>query len=334
MASNLREPLNSARSSASQPPSAGDEHNPLDLTALSNSKPALVALVAALSYLIAGIVGFHFLLDLTWAASFYFAVTTSLTVGYGDLDAWASMSRNTTSANDGTPYTPNDGAIIFTMLYIIGGMVVMGTSLGLLLQSLLEGSKKGPPGIAARYPLVTSSLLCVVVMIIGAIFIVVSEKESFIHGLYFAIVTMSTVGYGSGHPTEDGNRLFAAFYMLLGVACMGNFVGELADRPLRAHRRKLEEKVINQYGASLEENELWELAGSGQFKELDLRQAADRSVTRDAFCLVMLVRTEKLGADDLKRCQAAFDALDADASGTLDMDDVAAHRAAAAAGEV
>jgi hypothetical protein len=33
----------------------------------------------------------------------------------------------------------------------------------------------------------------------------------------------------------------------------------------------------------------------------------------------MLARTDQLKADDLKRCQAAFDALDADGSGTLDM---------------
>ena len=50
------------------------------------------------------------------------------------------------------------------------------------------------------------------------------------------------------------------------------------------------------------------------------------AVTRDAFCLVMLVRTEKLSAEDLQRCQAAFDALDEDGSGTLDMADVHAAR--------
>ena len=45
----------------------------------------------------------------------------------------------------------------------------------------------------------------------------------------------------------------------------------------------------------------------------------------------MLVRTEKLSAEDLARCQAAFDALDADGSGTLDIADVVAARAAALA---
>ena len=50
-----------------------------------------------------------------------------------------ALDSNSTSANDGIDYEPSDGAIIFTTLYIIGGMIVMGTSLGLILQSLLEG---------------------------------------------------------------------------------------------------------------------------------------------------------------------------------------------------
>jgi len=66
---------------------------------------------AALAYLCSGIVAFHLLLNLTWASAFYFAVTTSLTVGYGDIDAWTAMD-NSTTANDGIDYEPSDGAIV------------------------------------------------------------------------------------------------------------------------------------------------------------------------------------------------------------------------------
>ena len=113
-------------------------HVSLDVAGLSGKKPVIVALLVALAYLCSGVVAFHLLLKLTWPSAFYFAVTTSLTVGYGDIDAWTAMD-NSSSANDGVDYEPSDGAIIFTTLYIIGGMIVMGTSLGLILQSLLEG---------------------------------------------------------------------------------------------------------------------------------------------------------------------------------------------------
>ena len=90
--------------------------------------------------------------------------------------------------------------------------------------------------------------------------------------------------------------------------------------------------MMAQYGGSLDEGELWELAASEEFRRLDLRRAEGAGVSRDAFCLMMLVRTEKLDAADLKRCQGAFDALDADGSGELDMADVQAAREAAAGG--
>ena len=233
--------------SPSSPTSAvleSEVHVGLDIAGLSGRKPVIVALLVALAYLCSGVVAFHLLLNLTWPSAFYFAVTTSLTVGYGDIDAWTAMD-NSSSANDGVDYDPTDGAIIFTTLYIVGGMIVMGTSLGLILQSLLEGpSKQGAdsePNFAQRNPLLVSSSLCIVTICggaaltptatptsypypypypypwAGAAFIVATEEDvDFVHGLYWAVVTMSTVGYGSGTPKTDGGRLFAAFYMLFG----------------------------------------------------------------------------------------------------------------------
>ena len=166
-----------------------EQHVGLDVAGLSGKKPAIIALFAALAYLSSGIVGFHLLLNLTWSSAFYFAVTTSLTVGYGDIDAWTAMD-NSTSANDGIDYEPTDGAIIFTTLYIIGGMIVMGTSLGLILQSLLEGPSTqadSKPGFAARNPLIVSSTLCIATIFGGAAFVVATEGDDeggpdFVHG--------------------------------------------------------------------------------------------------------------------------------------------------------
>ena len=114
------------------------------------------------------------------------------------------------------------------------------------LRTLLEGpSKQGAdsePNFAQRKPLLVSSSLCIVTICGGAAFIVATEEDAdFVHGLYWAVVTMSTVGYGSatpqtdgatltltliltlalsrygsGTPETDGGRLFAAFYMLFG----------------------------------------------------------------------------------------------------------------------
>ena len=315
--------MNATTTTATKPPS--EVHSPVELSSLAGRKLQFIAIGAMLLYLCIGVISFHEMMNLTWASAFYFACTTSLTVGYGDIDAWSSLD-NTSSADDGRPYKPNDGVVIFTALYIVGGMIVMGTSLGLLLQAVLERASSDDDSCRARYPLVVSGLCCVACIVIGTMFIVFHEHKDFVEGLYWAIVTISTVGYGSGHPTSDVGRVFVGMFMLVGVTCMGKFVGDLAERPLAIRRRKLESQVINQYGATLDEGELWELAGSEQFRQLDLRRPAGAGISRDAFCLMMLVRTEKLEVGDLQRCQAAFDTLDADGSGELDMADVFAGR--------
>ena len=92
----LLEPINRSAVAAAETTSSRalpELHAPIDISALSSKSPLLVAVVSALSYLAAGIIGFHYLLDLTWCSAFYFAVTTSMTVGYGDIDAWAVCNR-------------------------------------------------------------------------------------------------------------------------------------------------------------------------------------------------------------------------------------------------
>ena len=47
-----------------------------------------------------------------------------------------------------------------------------------------------------------------------------TESWSAIDAFYFAVVTMSTVGYGDYSPSTDGSRLFTIFYLFIGVVCI------------------------------------------------------------------------------------------------------------------
>ena len=101
---------------------------------LKAQNPAVVALFVMLVFLFAGICGFHWTLGLTWTAAFYFATATSLTVGYGDIDAWSAMSapelglHNSTSAEShGMNYTPTVVGMVFTIFYIISGSTRRGS---------------------------------------------------------------------------------------------------------------------------------------------------------------------------------------------------------------
>ncbi|MBI4053239.1 MAG: two pore domain potassium channel family protein [Candidatus Diapherotrites archaeon] len=43
------------------------------------------------------------------------------------------------------------------------------------------------------------------------------EGWSFVESLYFSTATVTTIGYGDIHPTNDASRLFTVVYALLGV---------------------------------------------------------------------------------------------------------------------
>eukprot|EP00750_Incisomonas_marina_P014321 INCI17637.4.p1 GENE.INCI17637.4~~INCI17637.4.p1 ORF type:complete len:422 (+),score=50.32 INCI17637.4:930-2195(+) len=66
------------------------------------------------------------------------------------------------------------------------------------------------------------------------------SAERFADAIYFATVTLTTVGYGDLVPQGDGIRLFTVFYALLAVGIIGPAVGVLLDTcaALRYRTRK------------------------------------------------------------------------------------------------
>ncbi|MFH2012863.1 MAG: potassium channel family protein [Pseudomonadota bacterium] len=61
---------------------------------------------------------------------------------------------------------------------------------------------------------------------IGTLGFMKLERLSFVDALYYNIVTMSTVGYGDIHPTNQASRIFAVLLIIMGVA---TFLGVIAN---------------------------------------------------------------------------------------------------------
>jgi len=68
--------------------------------------------------------------------------------------------------------------------------------------------------------------LFVVVTAMGTAGFMALEDLSFPEALYYNIVTMSTVGYGDIHPTNNTSRLFAVLLIIMGA---GTFIGVIAN---------------------------------------------------------------------------------------------------------
>ncbi|MDA0182710.1 potassium channel family protein [Solirubrobacter phytolaccae] len=89
------------------------------------------------------------------------------------------------------------------------------------------------PGRACLYLLVSTVVLG------GAFFSLVEEQADWIDGMWWAIVTLTTVGYGDYSPETIAGRWVAMFVMAGGLGSVAILTGLLADeiREARIHGR-------------------------------------------------------------------------------------------------
>ena len=89
------------------------------------------------------------------------------------------------------------------------------------------------PGRACVY------LLLGTVIIGGALFSLAEKEGSWIDGMWWAIVTLTTVGYGDYSPATVAGRWVAVFVMAGGIGSVAILTGLLADeiREAKIHHR-------------------------------------------------------------------------------------------------
>ena len=89
------------------------------------------------------------------------------------------------------------------------------------------------PGRACVY------LLLATVIVGGALFSLVEPDADWIDGMWWAIVTLTTVGYGDYSPETLAGRWVAVFVMAGGIGAVAILTGMLADeiREARIHDR-------------------------------------------------------------------------------------------------
>eukprot|EP00746_Dinoflagellata_sp_MGD_P084720 gnl/MRDRNA2_/MRDRNA2_33599_c0_seq1.p1 gnl/MRDRNA2_/MRDRNA2_33599_c0~~gnl/MRDRNA2_/MRDRNA2_33599_c0_seq1.p1 ORF type:complete len:527 (+),score=126.05 gnl/MRDRNA2_/MRDRNA2_33599_c0_seq1:62-1642(+) len=64
---------------------------------------------------------------------------------------------------------------------------------------------------------------------------------SFWDAMYFAAVTVTTVGYGDLGPTNDGMKVFTILYILFGLAIVASVVTDFAESIVQRYEKKMEE---------------------------------------------------------------------------------------------
>lgn len=73
----------------------------------------------------------------------------------------------------------------------------------------------------------------VIIISIGSVFYMQVEGWDFWQALYFCVTSLTTVGYGDFHPTNDVSRIFTTFYVLIGVGFILGFVNVAARQAVK-----------------------------------------------------------------------------------------------------
>lgn len=109
------------------------------------------------------------------------------------------------------------------------------------------------------------ALILLIAVGVGGIFAIV-EGSSVADGLWWAIVTVTTVGYGDMYPVTTGGRIAASILMVLGIGLIAvvtasvaaHFVGEEEKVNLHEELRRIDgrldelERLLRKSGASAE----------------------------------------------------------------------------------
>jgi potassium channel subfamily K len=261
-------------------------------------------------YLAIGVVGFSYTFE-KWPIqdSVYFAVVTFSTVGYGDI----------------VPST--DGAKLFSCIFALMGIGIIGIALGFIGQNLVQAQvvalqrsqrkkedikAETSNGLLKSLPLLRNVMLFVcpiaVMTLFGSVVVGSYEKWNWIDSIYWCVMTGTSVGYGDFVPRTSEMRWFSVVFIPLSVGCTSAALGRIANIFVEQEIAKANSKLLKRE-VTLEDLEIMNADGDGEVSPLE-------------FIEHMLKVMHKVDQNLLDELHAQFEKLDADGSGGLQQDDL------------
>lgn len=165
------------------------------------------------------------------------------------------------------------------------------------------------------FPMVSSCVFFGSVVAMGVVFFLTypGEQKNLFQCVYMSIITLSTVGFGNFTALTAGGKVFAAFWMLFGVAAMGSVIGASIDIMLHM-------KANQRYTMKSTEDQL-------RFRELIDANAVSGNDGMDLYEFMKfgLLLNNIVTEDQLVKIEARFDGLGPDEDGNLSRDQILEH---------
>jgi len=198
----------------------------------------------------------------TFANAFYWSTCTITTIGYGDLSL------------------TDPGARLFTVFFAIFGLIVVSIFLGVFSDTVTACSERGKLekeregrkdtdcekffssycGQALQGFLMVVAMLCVNSLLIAADS---GFTLSFLHSIYYGVITASSIGYGDFSPSSDESKIFGAVWFFIMIFAFASALGTFAGIMLTMREDKKAKQVQEQFGQSLSKSELDAIIADG-----------------------------------------------------------------------
>jgi potassium channel subfamily K len=243
--------------------------------------------------------------ELNWQDSLYVIVLTITTVGYGDI----------------VPVT--DGGKVFIIFFIFFGLSIVAACFGLVVGQIAATVNtclgQDRQQISSRtckhrlLELLIPTVLVALNMVGFAVFLHFNEDADWVTAFYWAMVSLSSVGYGDPLIKKEDSRICLTIFLLYGVTatawCLAKIVGVVKEME--------------------EDRQLNSLVQIGVTKELiqELDEDSSGEVNRCEFLGQMLVKMNRVRANDVHEILKLFDTFDRDRSGTISKADITAPHA-------
>lgn len=149
-----------------------------------------------------------------------------------------------------------------------------------------------------------------VILIAIAIPIILIEEWDLIKGIYWMVITGTTIGLGDETPTHPISKGLCILYIPIAVYSVGRFLGLVATAFLDRRSHKEEEKFLNR-ALTLSDIDRMDFDNDG-------------GVSKEEFLIYMLITLQKVDQEDVNEILAVFRKLDKSGDGILDAEDLAA----------
>jgi len=262
---------------------------------------------------------------LTLVEAVYLFSQIITTVGYGDITPAYTVGKMFI------------GFFVLCAIIVIAGMV---SEMSSILVERAEGRVFGTPreGDSSRStprvkegpsikPFLEAFGAFTVCIVAGMLFFCLwpGEEKSWTQGLYMAIITLTTVGFGVVTPETEAGMTFAAFWMIIGVAALGTVVGSFTEFIMM--RKKVENqdlfREMKRKRMQERNSEKHIVEDPGETALLVEYSNEDGEMDKLSYICYCLLKDKKINKNEVQRLILQFEALDLEDSGAVGIEEVA-----------